>query len=162
MPENNVTPDSNASLPTLQTKNSSRQWFVAPKPIKQLFDKFPLQTLPSNELPQRTARKRTQHTLYMFTTEDGALRNAPSFNPSCLKWQVCFIPILTLPLEKMLTMSNPRPILNLPPSISVPHLQPIMHLPPGLSLFSYRSLLPPPHHSLSLLPSSKSGHATTN
>ncbi|KAL2057285.1 hypothetical protein ABVK25_002338 [Lepraria finkii] len=71
----------------VQTKNSSWSWFTTPQPVKRLFDKFPLETYGQNELPQRTAQNRDQHTLYVFTTDNGARRSAPSFNPSCLKWQ---------------------------------------------------------------------------
>ena len=76
--------------PTLNsTRPSSKPWFETPAPIKRLFDKFPLQTYPPNELPQRTSVDRTRNTLHVFTTDEAAHRGAPSFNPSCLKWQVC-------------------------------------------------------------------------
>lgn len=74
--------------PTAKPKGTFRQWFTTPKPIKRLFDRFPLQTYSANELPQRTAAHRNQHALYIFTTEQGARHGAPSFNPGCLKWQV--------------------------------------------------------------------------
>ena len=69
-------------------KADQRRWFSTPQPIKRLFDTFPLVTYASNELPQRTAKNRGQHTLYIFTSEDGAKKGVPSFNPGCLKWQV--------------------------------------------------------------------------
>ncbi|KAF2703469.1 hypothetical protein K504DRAFT_392321 [Pleomassaria siparia CBS 279.74] len=59
--------------------------FAVPAPIRQLFDKFPLLTYPSNDLPHRT--RRNGHVLYVFATEDGAAAGAPSYNPACLKWQ---------------------------------------------------------------------------
>jgi metaxin len=59
-----------------------------PAPIKQLFDRFPLLSYPANELPLRAPRHRSEHVLYVFATEGGARRGEPSFNPSCLKWQV--------------------------------------------------------------------------
>ncbi|KAH7371261.1 hypothetical protein BKA66DRAFT_514288 [Pyrenochaeta sp. MPI-SDFR-AT-0127] len=65
----------------------SRSIFDVPAPIKQLFDKFPLQTYPVNDLPQRAPRHRNEHVLYVFATDEGALRGAPSYNPACLKWQ---------------------------------------------------------------------------
>jgi metaxin len=71
-----------------QPQKSSRSIFDVPAPIKQLFDRFPLLTYPTNELPQRAPQHRNAHVLYVFTSEDGALRGAPSFNPACLKWQV--------------------------------------------------------------------------
>ena len=67
-----------------------RQWYTTPKPIKRLFDRFPLVTYPSNELPKRNAGHRGEHALYVFTTEEGVQNGAASFNPGCLKWQVRF------------------------------------------------------------------------
>ncbi|GME37945.1 hypothetical protein GTA08_BOTSDO03800 [Neofusicoccum parvum] len=63
---------------------------TVPQPVKRLFDKFPLVTYPANDLPLRAPRERQRPQLYIFTTEDGALRGEPSFNPSCLKWQAYF------------------------------------------------------------------------
>ncbi len=63
-----------------------------PTPIKQLFDRFPLLAYPVNDLPQRASRPREGeghgHVLYVFTTDEDARRGAPSYNPTCLKWQV--------------------------------------------------------------------------
>lgn len=59
---------------------------TVPTPIRQLFDKFPLQTYPSNELPYRAHHK--HHVLYVFATKEAAAAGAPSCNPACLKWQV--------------------------------------------------------------------------
>ncbi|KAF2276352.1 uncharacterized protein EI97DRAFT_467062 [Westerdykella ornata] len=61
--------------------------FAVPAPIKRLFDKFPLRTYPANELPLRAPRHRDENVLYVFTTDEGVRNGAPSFNPSCLKWQ---------------------------------------------------------------------------
>ncbi|KAJ4290464.1 hypothetical protein N0V90_010681 [Kalmusia sp. IMI 367209] len=66
---------------------ASRGIFAVPAPIKQLFDRFPLQTYAANDLPQRAPRNRDAHTLYVFATEKGAAEGAPSYNPACLKWQ---------------------------------------------------------------------------
>ncbi|KAF4308299.1 hypothetical protein GTA08_BOTSDO03800 [Botryosphaeria dothidea] len=63
---------------------------TVPAPVKRLFDKFPLVTYAANELPHRAPRERQRPQLYIFTTEDGAQRGEPSFNPSCLKWQAYF------------------------------------------------------------------------
>ena len=71
-------------------KSGPGQWFKTPQTIKQLFDRVPLVTYPSNELPQRTPRSPNKHVLYIFTTEEGARHGATSFNPGCLKWQVGF------------------------------------------------------------------------
>jgi hypothetical protein len=66
----------------------SRSIFNVPAPIKQLFDRFPLLTYPTNDLPQRAPQHGDAHVLYIFTSEDGARRGLPSYNPACLKWQV--------------------------------------------------------------------------
>ena len=80
-----------------------RQWFRTPAPIKRLFDTFPLQTLAANPLPFRSPSDRSKPTLYIFSTPDGALTGAPSFNPSCLKWQTY---LLMSGLEINTTSSN--------------------------------------------------------
>jgi hypothetical protein len=66
----------------------SHNIFSVPTPIKQLFDQFPLLTYPVNDLPQRAPRHRDAHVLHVFTTDEGAIHGAPSYNPACLKWQV--------------------------------------------------------------------------
>ncbi|KAI4139957.1 MAG: hypothetical protein LQ341_004009, partial [Variospora aurantia] len=70
-----------------QPKPSQSPWLTTPKPIKRLFDKFPLLTYPTNQLPIRNAIDRSRHTLYIFARDEDALNGSPSFNPSCLKWQ---------------------------------------------------------------------------
>ncbi|KAI4121841.1 MAG: hypothetical protein LQ338_006139 [Usnochroma carphineum] len=69
-------------------RHTRSPWLTTPKPIKRLFDTFPLITYPANDLPQRKPIDRSQNTLYIFARGDDAQHNAPSFNPSCLKWQV--------------------------------------------------------------------------
>jgi metaxin len=69
-------------------QRTPRSLFAVPTPIKQLFDQFPLLTYPVNDLPQRAPQHRNTHVLYIFTSEDGALKGLPSYNPACLKWQV--------------------------------------------------------------------------
>lgn len=63
--------------------------FEVPKPVKKLFDAVPLVTYPSNELPERSPEKTELCSLYVFCTADDAERGRPSYNPGCLKWQVC-------------------------------------------------------------------------
>ena len=63
--------------------------FTVPAPIKRLFDKFPLTTYPANEIPQRSQSNDTANQLFVFTDARGARQGRPSFNPQCLKWQVC-------------------------------------------------------------------------
>jgi metaxin len=97
----------------------SQGWFLTPKPIKVLFKKFPLQTLPANKLPLRTVPHRGRHTLWIFTTEEDAKTGVPSFNPACLKWQtylrVCGLEFNTIPSCNHASPSGTLPFL-IPPS----------------------------------------------
>lgn len=79
--ENNPAPSRRRPQP------ASRSIFDVPAPIKQLFDRFPLVTYSTNDLPQRAPRQRDTPILHVFTTNYGALKGAPSYNPACLKWQ---------------------------------------------------------------------------
>lgn len=65
--------------------------FSVPEPIKRLFDQFPLRVYSSNELPRRSpiTNLKALNRLYVFSTTDEARSGRPSFNPVCLKWQVC-------------------------------------------------------------------------
>lgn len=73
-----------------------RDWIPPiPRPLQRLFDATPLVTYPPNELPYRSPAPNDLPTLHVFITEAGAARDLPSFNPSCLKWQVgCFPDLL--------------------------------------------------------------------
>lgn len=75
-----------SSGPLKQERTSP--WFSVPEPVRRVFDKFPLRTYPTNDLPRRSPRRRETATLYIFTSPKSARRGAPSFNPACLKWQV--------------------------------------------------------------------------
>ena len=118
---------------------SLRSWFKTPEPIKRLFDRFPIQIYVSNELPRRTAIDRGQNTLYVFTTDEAAEKGAPSYNPSCLKWQVCQICLCNLEsirhswwsVYRRHTSSSWKLLSSLSPRI-------IMHHPRELSPFSSR------------------------
>ncbi len=76
-------------------QSASRSIFDVPTPIKQLFDRFPLITYSTNDLPQRAPRQRNIPVLHIFTTDGGALKGLPSYNPACLKWQVRTIPMIS-------------------------------------------------------------------
>ncbi|KAI1157429.1 hypothetical protein F5B18DRAFT_181160 [Nemania serpens] len=65
----------------------SSGWFAIPAPLARLFKRFPLLTYPPNELPARSPDVRDVPTLYVFISDEDALRGLPSFNPSCLRWQ---------------------------------------------------------------------------
>ncbi|KAL9101579.1 MAG: hypothetical protein Q9163_003179 [Psora crenata] len=83
LPAKSALPD---ILPRRSQESSSR-WLTTPQPIKRIFDTFPLVTYAANELPQRFASSSSKHSLYVFTTAEGAKKKTPSFNPGCLKWQ---------------------------------------------------------------------------
>lgn len=71
------------------TKATSKSWFEIPAPLRRLFDKFPLVTYSENHLPIRTFAKEGDNILCMYSTTEDAIFGRPSFNPTCLKWQVC-------------------------------------------------------------------------
>ena len=72
---------------TARASPQSRPWLALPAPLKHLFSKFPLRTLPASQLPARTAHHRDEHVLYIFTNSSDLDGNTPSCNPTCLKWQ---------------------------------------------------------------------------
>ncbi|KAK8069578.1 hypothetical protein PG994_006194 [Apiospora phragmitis] len=62
-------------------------WFTIPEPLRLVFNQFPLVTYAPNELPVRSPFNRDLPVLYVFASDQGALKGLPSYNPSCLKWQ---------------------------------------------------------------------------
>lgn len=80
--QQNDGPSQRASAP------QKRSLFDIPPPLKRIFDKFPLVTHEENTLPLRARTQRDANILYVFTTKEDARNGRPSFNPSCLKWQV--------------------------------------------------------------------------
>ncbi len=70
---------------------SSPGLLSAPTAIRSLFKSFPLAVHPAEALPARVAdTDSTLPRLYVFTHERDAVLGLPSYNPSCLKWQVCY------------------------------------------------------------------------
>ncbi|PNY28841.1 Uncharacterized protein TCAP_01238 [Tolypocladium capitatum] len=66
-----------------------RGWFAVPPPVRELFKLFPLRVYAADPLPARAPdRTCDRPRLYVFAGEDEARRGRPSYNPSCLKWQV--------------------------------------------------------------------------
>jgi hypothetical protein len=65
-----------------------RDLFSIPTPLKRLFDLVPVVVYPPNQLPQRAPKSSRVPSLYIFSTAQDAAAGRPSFNPSCLKWQV--------------------------------------------------------------------------
>lgn len=83
-----MTEESPSSTTEVKSKNRFVDLFQLPAPIRQLFDKFPLRLYPSNQLPGRSPYIQGPCLLHVFSTEEDCLNHSPSFNPSCLKWQV--------------------------------------------------------------------------
>ncbi|PKS07634.1 hypothetical protein jhhlp_006240 [Lomentospora prolificans] len=70
------------------TRSRSTSIFAVPEPIRRLFKRFPIYTYPENELPARCAiAAEDVPILFVFTDEQAAQSGAPSYNPTCLKWQ---------------------------------------------------------------------------
>ncbi|KAL8756479.1 MAG: hypothetical protein Q9184_004487 [Pyrenodesmia sp. 2 TL-2023] len=104
---------------------------TTPKPIKRLFDRFPLVTYPANQLPQRNPIDRNVHTLYIFTHGKDSQNGPPSFNPSCLKWQTYLhlanISFTTAPSTNHGSPTGSLPFLN--PASSSTNLEAIAPIP---------------------------------
>ncbi|KEZ38588.1 Uncharacterized protein SAPIO_CDS10579 [Scedosporium apiospermum] len=80
------------SAPAAQQSTTSRRpytnIFAVPEPIRRLFKRFPLRTYPENGLPVRCAiAPKEVPVLFVFADDEAARAGAPSFNPTCLKWQ---------------------------------------------------------------------------
>lgn len=71
-----------------------------PAYLQRLFDAVPLVTYGPNQLPCRSPGASDLPTLHVFINEHDAARGAPSFNPSCLRWQVSSQPLI-LPVSPM-------------------------------------------------------------
>lgn len=85
----------------MATTSSSPGLFSAPAPIRSLFQSFPLAVHPAEPLPARSPDvDALLPRLYVFAHDADAARGLPSYNPSCLKWQVCF-PSLSLSLSNL-------------------------------------------------------------
>ncbi|KAL6251749.1 hypothetical protein RBB50_001959 [Rhinocladiella similis] len=94
-------------------EGSQSSWFSLPLPIKRIFDRFPLIVYPANVLPQRAPRRRNENILYIFQSEEPPSRDAPSFNPSCLKWQA-YLKFHGIPLRTRPSNNHASPTGSLP------------------------------------------------
>ncbi|TVY56708.1 Metaxin-1 [Lachnellula cervina] len=93
MPSDKTSNDKDGAPPAGQTSfsqhtNKVRHFFSIPAPVKTLFDKVPVLTYPPNDLPQRAPKSARIPSLYVFIKKEDAAAGRPSYNPSCLKWQV--------------------------------------------------------------------------
>lgn len=89
-----------ASLPGL---------FSAPTTIRSLFKSFPLAVHPAEALPSRARDiENTLPRLYVFTHERDAELGLPSYNPSCLKWQVCIFGLTQILSSQKVGVANAK------------------------------------------------------
>jgi len=88
MTEDSATRPPRASETRKEPPASRLKWPSLPEPVRRVFDRFPLTTYAANALPQRAPRQRGEHVLFVFQFADGPGVKEPSYNPSCLKWQV--------------------------------------------------------------------------
>ncbi|KAL2420058.1 hypothetical protein ABEF95_003694 [Exophiala dermatitidis] len=121
-----------SSKPNRPSRNPGRKqpqgpsrpsWWSLPLPIKRVFDRFPLVTYPENDLPQRAPRHRNENVLYIFQTTEPQSRDAPSYNPTCLKWQA-FLKFHGIPLRTRPSNNHASPTGALPfllPASDDPH-----------------------------------------
>lgn len=69
----------------MSTADPNRGWLAVPGPLRSLFKLFPLRVYDPEPLPYRSPDPRpSRPALYVFSLSGD---DAPSFNPSCLKWQ---------------------------------------------------------------------------
>lgn len=107
-------------------EDPARRWLAVPGPVRSLFKLFPLRIYDREPLPCRAPDPlRTIPALYVFAhpgdARDHDVRDPPSFNPSCLRWQtllrVAAIPVRLVPSNNHASPSGALPFL-LPPTTS--------------------------------------------
>jgi len=82
------TPSDDTQTSFARQTGKVREIFSIPAPIKKLFDLVPVVVYPANPLPPRAPKSARIPSLYVFSKGQDAAAGRPSFNPSCLKWQV--------------------------------------------------------------------------
>jgi len=94
----------------------------APKLIRVLFDTFPLYTYPPEKLPSDTTTATTTTSqsnsddtpqLYIFTNPTEAQIGAPSYNPTCLKWQT-YLKMRNVKCQNIASSNHASPSGSLP------------------------------------------------
>jgi metaxin len=78
-----------AAMAAAATTPPESSILAVPHAIRSLFKLFPLHTYDAEPLPARApSRIWARARLYVFASEHDAQQGNPSFNPTCLKWQV--------------------------------------------------------------------------
>ncbi|KAI9680640.1 MAG: hypothetical protein M1817_004080 [Caeruleum heppii] len=126
MTDDAATPDARPSQTEARsTRQRARDLFSIPPPIKRLFDRFPLVSLPANDLPLRSPPRGRRPVLYVFSTDDEARQGRPSFNPTCLKWQTflkcCHVEFDIIASNNHASPSGALPFLLPPTPVSSDH-----------------------------------------
>lgn len=88
IPQDGPAEDPSRASPPKSAPSRFQDIFAIPAPVKKLFDRVPLVTYAPNPLPERSPKPSKIPSLYIFSTDRDAAAGRPSFNPSCLKWQV--------------------------------------------------------------------------
>lgn len=70
------------------TDSTLRGLLAVPAPIKRIFDSVPLTTYAANASPVGALHARDSNVLLVLATPEDAASGTPSYDPSCLKWQV--------------------------------------------------------------------------
>ncbi|KIW99472.1 uncharacterized protein Z518_11211 [Rhinocladiella mackenziei CBS 650.93] len=121
---------SKAAVRTWSKESSPSSWWSLPQPIRRVFDRFPLVTYPANGLPQRAPKQQNETILYIFQSDEPRSRDAPSFNPSCLKWQA-YLKFHGIPLRTRASNNHASPTGSLPFLLPAPQdsLRPAAPIP---------------------------------
>ncbi|KAL2758712.1 hypothetical protein ACRALDRAFT_1075188 [Sodiomyces alcalophilus JCM 7366] len=118
-------------MPDSRAPPAPTHLLAVPGPIAALFKRVPLAVYPPNDLPLRSPSSDTHRDtpiLYVFTTPHGARTGAPSFNPSCLKWQT-ILKIARLPFSTAPSTNHASPSGALPFLLPTPSPTPSNNLP---------------------------------
>ncbi|OJJ35174.1 hypothetical protein ASPWEDRAFT_496371 [Aspergillus wentii DTO 134E9] len=101
------------TMPDNVALSRARDFFSVPAPIKRIFDRFPLTTYPSNDLPHYQWSDKRSNRLFVFADAAGARRGRPSFNPQCLKWQA-YLKFVGVEIETIPSNNHASPTGSLP------------------------------------------------
>lgn len=101
--------DTEPPRPATPSVVQPKKLFGVPAPVKRIFDKFPLTTYEAEEIPGNvhTSGSSERNRLFVFIDPKQAATGAPSFNPQCLKWQVCIAHYWCELLRKLTDLDRP-------------------------------------------------------